>query len=163
MRSLKSTGGLTRGSGMTEHQRALWTMSAPLSSAYNYAMQDFSNTVYVSCEQHKEVTPSQIERDRTDLQKLASKFERHSPFTEGQNLINVITGINTDKDVNVQNLFAVGKNTIEEIENHSVFSYSCERKMKAKTRHQSLRRSSNLSCLIISEILSCLPLWRTWF
>ena len=33
MRSLKSTGGLTRGSGMTEHQRALWTISAPLSSA----------------------------------------------------------------------------------------------------------------------------------
>ena len=26
MRSLKSTDGLTRGSGMTEHQRARWTM-----------------------------------------------------------------------------------------------------------------------------------------
>ena len=114
MRSLKSTGGLTRGSGMTEHQRALWTMSAPMSSAYNYAMQDFSNTVYVPSEQHREATPSQIERDRTDLQKLASKFEQHSPFTEGQNLRNIITGINADKDVNVQNLFAVGKNTIEE-------------------------------------------------
>ena len=79
MRSLKSTGGLTRESGMTEHQRALWTMSTPISSAYNYATQDFSNTV--SSEQHKEATPSRIERDRTDLQ--------HSPFTEGQNLRNV--------------------------------------------------------------------------
>ena len=38
MRSLKSTGGLTRGSGMSEHQRAVWTMSAPVSSAYDYAM-----------------------------------------------------------------------------------------------------------------------------
>ena len=28
MRSLKSTGGLTHGSGMTEHQRACWTMCA---------------------------------------------------------------------------------------------------------------------------------------
>ena len=136
-RSLKSTGRLRRGSGMTEHQRALSTMSAPISSAYNYAMQDFSNTVYVSSEQHREATPSRIDRDRTNLQKLASKFEQHSPFTEGQNLRNVITGINVDKDVNVQNLFTVVKNTIEEMENQSVFSYTffmC---------HQSLRRSSN--------------------
>ena len=28
MRSLKSTGGLTHGSGMTEHQNACWTMCA---------------------------------------------------------------------------------------------------------------------------------------
>ena len=28
MRSLKSTGGLTHGSGMTEHQKACWTMCA---------------------------------------------------------------------------------------------------------------------------------------
>ena len=96
-------------------------------------MQDFSNTVYVSSEQHKEETPSRIERDRTDLQKLASKFEQHSTFKERQNLRNVITGINADKDVNVQNLFAVGKNTIEEMENQSVFSYSYKRKMKVKT------------------------------
>lgn len=58
MRSLKSTGGLTRGSGMTEHQRDIWTMSAPISSTYNYAMQDFSNTVYTTSEQHKEATAS---------------------------------------------------------------------------------------------------------
>ena len=46
MRSLKSTGGLTWGSGMTEHQKAHWTMCAPISAAYNYAMQDFTDTVF---------------------------------------------------------------------------------------------------------------------
>ena len=35
---MQSTGGLTRGSGMTEHQRDVWTMSTPVSSANNYAM-----------------------------------------------------------------------------------------------------------------------------
>ena len=30
VRLLKCTGGLTRGSGMTEHQRAIWTMSSPM-------------------------------------------------------------------------------------------------------------------------------------
>ncbi len=40
MRSLKSTGGLTRGSGMTEDMRNLWTLSVPVTSEYNSAMQD---------------------------------------------------------------------------------------------------------------------------
>ena len=46
MRSLKSTGGLTRGSGMTEDIRNLWTLSAPVTSEYNIAMQDFTKPIY---------------------------------------------------------------------------------------------------------------------
>ena len=38
MRSLKSTGGLTRGSGITEAQRALWTMSMPACAQYCIVM-----------------------------------------------------------------------------------------------------------------------------
>ncbi len=93
MRSLKSTGGLTRGSGMTEHQRDVWTMSAPISSAYNYAMQEFSNTVYTTSEQHKEATLSQMERDREDSTTLATKLEQHSPFSKETTLQNIVTGI----------------------------------------------------------------------
>ena len=92
---------------MTEHQRALWTMSAPISSAYNYAMQYFNNTVYATSEQHKEATLSRMERDRIDLAKLATKFEEHSPFTGETTLRNIVTGINADEDVNVANLFEV--------------------------------------------------------
>ena len=43
MRFLKSTCGLSRGSGMTEDMRILWTLSAPVTSEYNIAMQDFTN------------------------------------------------------------------------------------------------------------------------
>ena len=42
MRSLKTSGGLTHGSGMNEEQRSLWTMSMPITAAYNMAMQDFN-------------------------------------------------------------------------------------------------------------------------
>ena len=38
MRSLKSTDSLTRGSGMTEDMRNLWTLSAPVTPEYNIAM-----------------------------------------------------------------------------------------------------------------------------
>ena len=50
---------------MTEHQRARWTMCAPI-SAYNYAMQDFTDTVFTRNEQHKKATISRMGRDGTD-------------------------------------------------------------------------------------------------
>ena len=45
--------GLTRGSGITDHQRVVWTMSVPVSSAYTYAMQEFCKTFYTTSDQHK--------------------------------------------------------------------------------------------------------------
>ena len=50
MRSLKSTGDLTHGSGMNEEQRSLWTMSMPITSEYNNAMQEFTNLSYTTSE-----------------------------------------------------------------------------------------------------------------
>lgn len=74
-------------------------MSAPISSSYNYAMQEFNNTVYTTSEQYKEATLSRIQRDRFDLGKLASKLQQNSPFSEETTLRNIITGINADKNV----------------------------------------------------------------
>ena len=95
MRSLKSTVGLTRGSGITEHQRATWTMSAPISSAYDYAMQNFNKTSEqhkVTSEQHKEPTPSRMERDIKDFETLTAKLKQHSPFSDEKAMRNIITG-----------------------------------------------------------------------
>ena len=93
---------------MTEHQKARWTMCAPILAAYSYAMQDFTDTMFTRSEQHKEATSSQMERDRTDITKLATKLEKYSPFSEGKALRNIISGINADPDVNVQDLFSAG-------------------------------------------------------
>ena len=46
MRSLKSTGGLTHGSKMTEEHRAIWTLSAPVMSEFNVYMQEFNDLTY---------------------------------------------------------------------------------------------------------------------
>ena len=46
MRSHKTSGGLTHGSGMNKEQRSLWTMSMPVTAMYNIAMQDFNNLTY---------------------------------------------------------------------------------------------------------------------
>ena len=79
----------------------IWIMSAPISSGYRYAMQDFNNTVYATSERQKEATASRTERDKADLAKLATKLDQHSPFSgmsEETTLRNIITGINADKD-----------------------------------------------------------------
>ena len=108
-------------------------MSAPICSSYNYAMQDFNNTVYTTSEQHKEATASRMERDRADLAKLASNLEQYSPFSEETTLRNIITGINADKNVNVHDLFTVGNSIVTEMKGQSVFEYSYKRKNKVKT------------------------------
>ena len=70
MRSLKSNGGLTRGSGMTEDMRNVWTQSAAEISSVNFAMQDLTDLHFIGSDQHKESVPSRINRDQEDLEKL---------------------------------------------------------------------------------------------
>lgn len=43
MRSLKTNGGLTRGRGMTEQQRLIWSLSMPVCGEMNKTMQELMN------------------------------------------------------------------------------------------------------------------------
>jgi hypothetical protein len=63
MRSLKTRGGLTRGSGFSKVQRAIWLLSMPICSNYNLVMQDFSYVSFTTSDQHKDFAESRITRD----------------------------------------------------------------------------------------------------
>ena len=56
MRSLKTSGGLTRGRGMTENQRPLWLLSRPACAEVNQAMQELTGVNYNTGEQNKDMT-----------------------------------------------------------------------------------------------------------
>ena len=73
MRSLKSQGGLTQGSGMSKHQRTVWAMSSTVSSLYNLAMQDLTKRSYITNEQQK-LLASRLKRDEIDLWKVAEEL-----------------------------------------------------------------------------------------
>ena len=62
MRSLKSTGGLTCRSGMTERQRLTWLLSMPACAETNLAMQEPTGIKYNSSEQNKDMTKSRQTR-----------------------------------------------------------------------------------------------------
>ncbi len=46
---------------------------------------------------------------------------------------NIITGINANDDVNVDDLFTVGNSTVQTMDGQSVFSYSHKRNTRVKT------------------------------
>lgn len=56
MRSVKATGGLTRGRGMNEIQRLVWLLSSPACAEINYAIQELTSISYTASEQHKDST-----------------------------------------------------------------------------------------------------------
>ena len=65
-RSIKSVGGMTRGREMSESQRAQWLLSMPACVEINNAMQEFTDQIVESNEQHKDMFDARIKRDDKD-------------------------------------------------------------------------------------------------
>ncbi|CAC5380091.1 unnamed protein product [Mytilus coruscus] len=82
MRSIKTTGRLTRGRGMSESQRALWILSMPDCAEVNNAMMSFTGTKFYSSDQHKEDGVSRQKRDTKDTMIFASFLQERNPFVE---------------------------------------------------------------------------------
>jgi len=76
MRSLKTTGGLTRGRGMTEGQRLKWILAMPACAQINQSMQQLSG------EQNKDMTQARKTRDRTDLLSVLAFCKERNPFSD---------------------------------------------------------------------------------
>ena len=80
MRSLKTTGGLTRGRGMTELQRTVWLLSTPACAEVSRAMQEATNITYDTSEQHKETSQARLQRDLKDSLKILEYLLARNPF-----------------------------------------------------------------------------------
>ena len=128
MRSIKTVGGLTRGRGMNDLQRAIWLLSTPAVAEVNRAMQEFTEVTYATSDQHKEVSNSRIERDHNDSVKVAEYFLERFPFGQGRELININNGEVADSSTNVYQAEEVGKRMMKEIVSKSVFDYSFKKK-----------------------------------
>ena len=80
MRSLKSSGGLTHKSGMTEKQRFLRTMSSPVCFKYNLVMSDFNKRTFSTSKQHKDLTEARLKKDQSNLIKIREKLKLRDPL-----------------------------------------------------------------------------------
>ena len=86
MRSLKTTGGLIHGTGMSEIQRPVWLLSVPVTAEINGALQEFTGVNYTSSEQHKDTFASRIKRDMNDTKKILAFMDARNPFIEDPSL-----------------------------------------------------------------------------
>ena len=91
MRSLKTSGGMTRGGGMSEIQRSLWLLSSPITSKYSMQMEENINVLYTTSEQHatnKYSTKTRIQSDMSDTMKVVEYLRTTGPFDDDPSLHN---------------------------------------------------------------------------
>ena len=102
MRGAKTTGGLTRGRGITEFQRAKWVLSMPACAEMSRVMQDVTATQRSTSDQHIEIGEVRSAKDASDLIAVTSFLTERNPFSEDSSLRNIATGVVAGSDVNVK-------------------------------------------------------------
>jgi len=80
MRSLKTSGGLTRGCEMPENQCVLWLLSRPACAEVNLAMQEFTGVNYNTGEQNKDMTAARQARDWNDTLTVLQYLQQWNPL-----------------------------------------------------------------------------------
>ena len=128
MRSLKTTGGLTRGRGMTELQRLVWVLSRPASAEINNAMQELTGITYSTSDQHKDTTSARMMKDSSDTKKLLQYLLQHNPFDPETSLRNIATGISAEPAVNAHEGKTVGDRILQSMKGKLVGEYSFKKK-----------------------------------
>lgn len=134
MRTLKTSGGLTRGSGMTEQQRLIWLLSAPACAEMNKVMQALSGVDFNSGEQNKDVSQARKLRDNNDTETVLKALVQNNPFSTTESCLrNVMTGVNADSAANVDSAVEVGKKVLATMTGKSAVEYSFKRINQAIT------------------------------
>jgi hypothetical protein len=133
MRSVKSSGGLTRGRGIGEAQRAQWILSMPACADYNSAMQELTGVGYFTSDQHKEASHARKERDRKDTLAILEYLCDRNPFTSNVSLRNIETGVVAEPDVNVDKAENIGTRTLEMMKGENVLSFNFKKSNQAVT------------------------------
>jgi hypothetical protein len=133
MRSMKTSGGLTRGRGMTEFQRVQWLLSSPLCAEVNHAMQNLTGVDYHSSEQHKESGKTRRARDNSDAFKILRHITDRNPFEGHEQLRSIETGMMAEEKVNVDRCEDIGLEIINSLWGQSVSGYSYKRSKQAIT------------------------------
>ena len=132
MRSVKTTGGLTRGRGLTDTKRLVWLLSMPACVEVNWALQDLTAVTYNTSDQHKVATRARQERDSKDTELL--KFvQSRNPFIDDRCLRTISTGVTADNEVKVDKANEIGSQILESMIRESILGYTFRRKQQAIT------------------------------
>ncbi len=130
MRSMKTTGGLTRGRGMTETQRSMWLLFMPVCAEINAAMQELSGVSYETSEQHKESFKSRVQRDILDTKEILGVLAMRNPFGPDKSLRNIMNGVTAEGRVNADRAKEIGAEIVQSMVGSCVDTFSFKRNMQ---------------------------------
>ena len=133
MRSMKTSGGLTRGRGMTEQQRLIWLLSMPTCAEVNRSMLELTGVSYSTSEQNKDMTKARQDRDWKDTQALLKYLHERNPFSSDVSLRSISTGAHPSTTVDVDTAKDVRNAILSSMEGISVAEYTFKRKNQAVT------------------------------
>ena len=153
MRSVKTTGSLTRGRGLTETQRLVWLLSMPACAEVNGALQDLTAVTYNTSDQHKEATRARQERDSKDTEELLKFLQSRNPFTDDRCLSSISTGVTADNEVIVDKANEIGSQILESMIAESILGYTFRRKQQAITLNDKTCVKFNEDVKVDSQLL----------
>ena len=143
MRSMKTSGGLTRDRGMTETQRLVWLMAQPVCAEVNNAMQQLTGVQYNRSEQHKYLTKARQGKEMTDSCELLEFLESRNPLSDNCCLRSIATGTNAGIGANVDTEKEVGEKILTSMAQQNVLQHSSKKKYQAVTLRTSAVKVSS--------------------
>lgn len=112
MRSMKSSGGLTHGRGVTDSVIAKWILATPILNTVSEKIEDYCKISYSHSDQHIDARDSRINRDNSDMFKFDQWFTEHEPFPTINNVVSLSTGVVGGKDINCYEALSIGQKGI---------------------------------------------------
>ena len=136
MRSLKSNGGLTRGTGMGEHERLVWLLGLPACAEVNAAMQNTTDVSLATSEQHsqhKDVSKARQQRDHNDTTLIVRYLMERNPFNGEPTLRCVASGRAAESSVNADQAKLLGENILHRMIGKNALEITFNRKHQVVT------------------------------
>jgi hypothetical protein len=124
MRSMKISGGLTRGRVMTEQQRITWLLAMPACAEVNDAMQELTGVNYNTGEQNK---------DMTDARQVLNYLHDRNPFCPDPSLHSVSNGVHGHTSVNVDKAKTIGNTILASMDGQTTAEYAFKKRDEAIT------------------------------
>jgi len=115
MKSMKTSGGLTHGRGVTASVVTKWTKGMTALHNVCQEIEHFTRVELSTSEQHVDSRNTMQKRDNTDVHKLLHWFHEHPPFPETTDLVSLSTGVVADERINCHLSKEMGIESIQRI------------------------------------------------
>ena len=135
MRSLKTSGGMTQGRGITDSTLTKWVHGLPHCLRFCGALEQFSGVVTAKSEQHRDLRSSTQLSDKKDYDIFVDWLQSHPPFAGYQpdRLVSISTGVIADQSVNCDDAVQLGAAAASKLTGKPFSEISLHRNDKVKT------------------------------